>query len=58
MRAVLETPAPRNVTELRAYLGVLNYYHRFLKNLATVIKPLNALLEEGKKLSTKCETAF
>lgn len=60
VRAVLETPAPRNVTELRAYLGVLNYYHRFLKNLATVVKPLNALLEKGKKFawSAECETAF
>ena len=49
VQAVIDTPTPKDVTSLRAYLGVLNYYHRFLPNLATVIKPLNAMLEKNRK---------
>ena len=58
--AVLNSPRPHNVTSFRAYLGLLNYYHRFLNNLSTIVKPLNELLEKNKKLewSKKCETAF
>ncbi|XP_052244615.1 uncharacterized protein K02A2.6-like [Dreissena polymorpha] len=46
VHAVIDTPTSKDFTSLRAYLGVLNYYHRFLPNLATVIKPLNAMLEK------------
>ena len=41
VEAVLKTPAPHGVASLRAYLGVLNYYHRFLPDFATVTKPMN-----------------
>ncbi|XP_060581109.1 uncharacterized protein K02A2.6-like [Ruditapes philippinarum] len=58
--SILNTPRPQNVTSLRAYLGLLNYYHRFLNNLATVIKPLNQLLEKGRKFvwTKECQNAF
>ena len=39
--AILEAPNPTNVSELRAFLGMLNYY---LVNLSTVLEPLNILL--------------
>ncbi len=35
VEALQKAPAPRNVTELKAYLGLLNYYHRLLPNLST-----------------------
>ena len=40
VKAVQEAPAPRNVTELKAYLGLLNFYGKFLPNLATEFEPL------------------
>ena len=43
--AVLKCPTPENVTQLRAFLGLVNYYHRFLPNLSSVISPLRRLLE-------------
>ena len=46
VQTVIDTPTPKDVTSLRTYLGIFNYYHRFLPNLATVIKPLNAMLEK------------
>lgn len=46
VKAVTEAPAPTNVTELRAYLGLLNYYNRFLPNLSTLLAPLHQLLRK------------
>ena len=58
--AVINAPRPTNVSTLRAYLGLVNYYHRFLPNIVTVLKPLKELLEKDKvrQWSKSCETAF
>lgn len=60
IEAVLKAPKPENVSQLRSYLGLVNYYHKFLPNLASVLHPLNALLQTGAKWhwSEKCEKAF
>ena len=42
--AVLNAPTPKNVTELKAFLGMLNYYHRFLDRLSTILEPFHKLL--------------
>lgn len=59
-KAILEAPAPQNVNQLRSYLGLLNYYGRFIPNLSTLLKPLHELLRQGKKWewSETCQLAF
>ena len=42
--AILKAPNPQNVKELRMWLGLINYYSRFLQNLATCLAPLYRLL--------------
>ena len=51
VRAIVEAPRPRDVRELKAYLGLLNYYGRFLPNISTVLAPLHLLL--GKNCTWK-----
>ena len=53
-------PAPKNLQELRSFLGLLNYYGRFIPNLASLLHPLNALLRRSTewKWSKECEQAF
>ena len=60
VEAVLKAPRPCNVAELRSFLGLVNYYNRFLPNLSTVVRPLNQLLENNHqwKWTEQCETAF
>ena len=48
IKAIREAPAPRNVAELRSYLGLLNYYGKFLPNLATTLSPLYDLLQKER----------
>lgn len=58
--AVEKAPKPENVSQLRSFLGLLNYYHRFLPNLASVLGPLNELLQNNKKWmwTSKCDDSF
>ena len=48
---VQNAKAPCNVSELRSYLGILNYYHNFFNNLSTVIAPLYELLHDKSMLN-------
>ena len=45
-RAITDAPAPSNVSELRSYLGMLQYYVRFLPNLSSELSPLHDLLKD------------
>ena len=58
--AIDRAPAPTNVQELRSFLGLLNYYGKFISNLATLIHPLNELLKTSKKWdwTEECAKAF
>ena len=43
--AVLNAPTTKNVTELKAFIVMLNYY-RFLDRLSTILEPLHKLLRK------------
>ncbi|CAK1584942.1 unnamed protein product [Parnassius mnemosyne] len=43
VQAIKEFPKPRTVKALRRYLGMLNFYRRFLPEAAKIQAPLNAL---------------
>ena len=49
VRAIRDAPSPTNVKELRSWLGLLNYYGRFLRNLSTTLAPLHVLLRKEIK---------
>ncbi|KAK3931754.1 Retrovirus-related Pol polyprotein from transposon opus [Frankliniella fusca] len=42
--AIFEAPAPNDVTELRAFLGVVRYYSRFVPRLSEILEPLDKRL--------------
>ena len=39
----------QNVSELKSFLGLINYYHRHLPSFSTVLEPLNDLFRKNKK---------
>src|SRR5204862_209778 len=51
---------PENVSELRTFLGLANYYNKFIKDLATLLHPLNQLLRKGNPFnwSPSCEKSY
>ena len=60
LQAVKAAPTPRNVSELKSYLGLLTYYGKFLPNLSTRLQPLYQLLTKDSqwKWSKAQEKAF
>ncbi|XP_061735502.1 uncharacterized protein K02A2.6-like [Nerophis ophidion] len=58
--AITNAPEPTNVTELKSFLGLLNYYSRFLQNPSTVLKPLHNLLKKDSKWiwTVECAKVF
>ena len=49
--AIKEAPVPTDLSQLRSYLGLLNYYHKFLPNLSTVLAPIYKLLNKKTRWS-------
>ena len=65
VEAIKNYPKPKTVKQLRAYLGLINYYHRFVKNLTRHLSPLYDMIKSPKKSkrdilvwSTETNTAF
>ncbi|XP_054259844.1 uncharacterized protein K02A2.6-like [Macrosteles quadrilineatus] len=58
--AIKKAPRPTNLTQLRSYLGLINYYGRFLPNLSTLLHPLYNLLNKDVKWdwTNLCENSF
>ena len=49
IRAITKAPAPTDISQLRSFLGVVNYYCKFLPNLSSLLAPLHQLLQHGVK---------
>ena len=58
--AIIKVADPKNLQPLRSFLGLINYYGKFIPNLATILQPLNSLLQARKKWnwSVECAQAF
>ncbi|XP_048482870.1 uncharacterized protein K02A2.6-like [Plutella xylostella] len=48
VREIKEKPAPTNKATLRAFLGLYNFYEKFLPDKATLLEPLYRLLESKR----------
>ena len=60
MEAIVNAPIPENPQQLRSFLGVVNYYAKFISNLASLVNPLNRLLHKDAiwQWDATCQMAF
>ena len=59
--AIEDFPPPASVKQLRQFLGLANFYRRFIKNFANYAAPLSDLLKTGQRRfvwTRSAETAF
>ena len=45
--AVREWAVPRNLRDVRGFLGFANFYRRFIRDFATIARPLNDLTKKS-----------
>jgi len=49
VEGVLSWPEPKNVKDVRKFLGLTNYYRRFIKDFAQVMRLINILMRKDEK---------
>jgi len=49
VEGVLGWPVPKTVKDVRKFLGLANYYRRFIKDFARVARPMNMLTRKDEK---------
>lgn len=60
VKAILEAKRPENQSELKSFLGMVNYYRVFVRDASTILAPLHCLLKKNCKWqwSQEHEEAF
>lgn len=53
-------PIPQKIKDIRSFLGMCNYYRRFIKSFSTLVEPLNKLLRKDEDFiwNEDCQIAF
>jgi len=57
---VLNAPNPRNISEVRAFTGMVNYYSKFIDRFSEKMDPIYQLLRKGVefKWTNQCQSAY
>ena len=60
VKAMLNVADPENVKELLSWLGMVNYYRKWIPYMLTVLQPLNELLTKKTKWqwNERCKNSF
>jgi hypothetical protein len=58
--SVLEWEAPKNVKQIRGFLGMAGYYRKFIKGFSKIAGPMMKLLKKNTPFvwSEECEESF
>jgi hypothetical protein len=49
VHAIKHFPQPKTIKQVRSFLGLASYYRKFIKNFASIAKPLHSLSEKGRE---------
>ena len=49
VKAVTDARTPHNVSELKSFLGLMNYYSKFIPNCSIILSPLYSLLQKNSR---------
>ena len=60
IRAIEDWPVPKDVTDVRSFMGITRYYRRFIEGFSRIENPITSLQKKGNKFdwNQKCEESF
>lgn len=58
--SIVSMPPPSNISQVRAFLGAIGFYGRFIKSMSTIRAPIDKLLRKDEPFiwSKECDQAF
>ena len=48
IRAIEDWPVPKDVTDVRSFMGITSYYRRFVEGFSRIVNPITCLQKKGK----------
>ena len=60
IKAIEDWPVPKDVTDVRSFMGITSYYWRFIEGFLRIANPITSLQKKGNKFewNQKCEERF
>ena len=60
IEAIMNWPTPRNVIDVRSFMGLAGYYMRFIEGFSKVAHTITSLQKKGLRFewTSKCEERF
>jgi hypothetical protein len=51
IKAIMEWPVPKDVANIRSFMGITGYYRRFIEGFSKITYPITSLQKKGIKFN-------
>jgi hypothetical protein len=60
IKAIMNWPEPKDVSDIRSFMGITGYYRKFIEGFSKIAYPITSLQKKGTKFiwSEKCQESF
>ena len=60
IKAIEDWPVPKDVMDVRSFMGITGYYRRFIEGFSKIANPITSLQKKGNKFdwNKKCKDSF
>ena len=50
IRGIMEWHVPKDVSDVRSFMGITSYYQKFIEGFSKITNPITSLQKKGKKI--------
>ena len=60
IRFIMEWPIPKDVVDIKSFMGITRYYRRFIEGFSKISYPITSLQKKGTRFtwSRECQDIF